>query len=635
MATRFTIESVFKAIDHLSAPVAKMQKNINSMTNRVNNNLKSVSHKMNSVGDGFKKGALYATASLGTISLALKDIITVGANFEQTLVNAAAKFPGEIKKGTEAFKMLENAARKTGAETEFSSSQAAEALNFLAMAGFNAESAVSALPGVVDLATAAQVDLATATDVASDSLGAFGLMTKDSTQLGKNLARVNDIIAKTTTSANTTVEAMFETIKEGAPVATAAGASMETFAALTGELANSGIKGGKAGTVLKNMFIRLQAPTGQAAKVIKRLGVELQDQNGKLRDMPEIIGQFNKATKDMSASQKAAALQAVFGMEAIAGVNVLMQSGEKRLKEYRGQLENAEGSAKNMAAMMRDTLTGDLKSLNSAVEGVKVSIFSMNNGPLREVTGRMTDWVRANGQLIASNIGEFLKMIIDNFESIVTWGKRIAIAIGVFIAFTTVLKTFILVMTAINLVMAMNPIGLLLIGIFALIAAFTALMQNLDGVEAFFNSFDGIIGTALTPIKLLISGLKKVRDFLGFGSNDIEVPEIKTPKMPDSEIKAKTIVRQSTPQIVTPDMTQFENFKSMQKMEFEKFKNQQMPSVTPQIVTPQEKISKQIQETTNNSNSSVEVTIKDESGKAEITKNESGNKVKLQSTGAF
>ncbi len=609
MAGRFSVEAVFKAVDRVSAPVSRMQNKVNKFTRSMENGLHRVNKKMDSLGDGIKKGAVAATAAFGTVSIAMADTIRTGATFEQTLVNAAAKFPGEVRKGTPAFKMLEDAARKTGASTEFSASQAAEALNFLAMAGFHAEAAVSALPGVVDLATAAQVDLATATDVASDSLGAFGLMTKDSVQLGKNLAAVNDLIAKTTTSANTTVELMFDTIKEGGPVATAAGASMQTFAALTGELANAGIKGGKAGTVLKNMFIRLQAPTGAAAKVIDRLGIKLTDQDGKMRDITEIIGQFNKATKDMGASQKAAALQAVFGMEAIAGVNVLMQSGEERLKAYRAQLEAAGGASSKMAATMRDTLQGRLKGLMSAIEGVKVSIFSMNEGPLSEVVDRMTAWVRANGELIASNIGNFLKMIIENFESIVTWGKRIGIALGVFIALTTLLKTFVLTMTAVNLVMAMNPIGLLVLGITALIAGFTALVVWIDDVAAGFDSLPGIVQVILAPINLLIKAIKWIKDNIG-AITDIEVPSV-------GDIGNKLAD-------VGSGIKSFFGFGDEDE-------TKPVKQTATQMVSPQERISRSIEE----KKTSAEVTITDRTGTAELTNSTMGSSLKLQQTGGF
>jgi TP901 family phage tail tape measure protein len=659
MAGRFSVEAVFKALDRVSAPVSRMQNNVNKMTRSMEAGLRGVNNRMNTLGDGIKKGALYATASLGTISVAMADIINTGAEFEQTLTNAAAKFPGEIKKGTPAFKMLEDAARKTGAATEFSASQAAEALNFLAMAGFNAKSATAALPGVVDLATAAQIDLATATDIASDSLGAFNLMSKDSAQLSTNLARVNDVLAKTATSANTTVALMFETIKEAGPVATSAGASIETFAALTGELANAGLKGGRAGTVLKNMFVRLQAPTGGAAKTIKALGLQLTNQDGSMRDIIDVIGQLNKATTSMTSSQKAAALQSIFGMEAISGVNVLMAAGTDKLDAYRKQLEAAKGSSKTMAAMMRDTFSGSIKSLNSAIEGVKISIFSMNSGPLKEVVDRMTDWVRANGDLIASKLGGFLKMIIDNLGTIVTWAKRIGIALGVFIALTSVLRTFVLVMTAVNLVMAMNPIGLIVLAIVAAIAAIAALIFWWDEVKAAMVSFgqaviDKVIGaftwlkemfTSLPgPVQVAIAAIAGPIGWL-VGAASLVMDNWEPIKQFFVDLWGGVVnTFKSAADMITGIVDHITGMASSVVDTVSSFgagaasffglgdeTPKAQAQLTGQMVSPQERIARNIEE----KRTSAEVTISDRTGTAQVANSTMGSSLKLQQTGGF
>ncbi|MCK5601860.1 phage tail tape measure protein, partial [Candidatus Pacearchaeota archaeon] len=213
MAKRFSIEAVFKAVDKMSAPVSRMQNRIGKFTRKMDRGLRKVNKSVGRFAQKMKKGALIVGASLAIIGAGLLNVINTGAQFDQTLVNAAAKFPGEIRKGTKEFILLEDAARQVGRTTEFTAIQSAEALNFLAMAGFNAEQSVKALPGVVDLATVAQSDLATATDIATDSLGAFGLMTKDAGKLGKNLARINDVIAKTSTTANTNIMQLFEAVK--------------------------------------------------------------------------------------------------------------------------------------------------------------------------------------------------------------------------------------------------------------------------------------------------------------------------------------------------------------------------------------------------------------------------------------
>ena len=139
------------------------------------------------------------------------------------------------------------------------------------MAGFNAEQAMKMLPGITSLATVANVDLARATDIASDALGAFNLMTNDTVQLQKNLNRVNDVSAKTTTMFNTDLNALFESVKAGASTFTAAGQSMESFNALVGVMSNAGVKGSESGTSLRNVMLRLADPTKETADVLKKI----------------------------------------------------------------------------------------------------------------------------------------------------------------------------------------------------------------------------------------------------------------------------------------------------------------------------------------------------------------------------
>ena len=644
MAGRFSVEAVFKAVDKMTAPISRMQNRVGRFTRNMGRGFDRLNRNVDRFAAGVRKGALAVTAGLALTTGAMASVIGTGADFEQTLVSAAAKFPGEIRRGTEAFQVLEQAARRTGATTEFSASEAAGALNFLAMAGFDAESAVAALPGVVDLATAAQIDLATATDVASDSLGAFGLMSKDATQLGTNLARVNDVIAKTTTSSNTTVERLFDTIREGAPVATSAGASLETFAALAGELANSGIKGGQAGTVLKNMFVRLQAPTGAAARVLNRLGIQTKDASGNMLDIVDILGQFNDATKNMGSTQKAAALQAVFGMEAIAGVNILLESGTDRLNEYRTELEGASGASSTMASVMRDTLQGRLNSLKSAVEGVKISIFTMTSGPLSDAIDKMTEWVRVNEKVIASSIGEFLANIINNFESIVKWAKRIGIGLAVFFTLAAILKTLVLVMTAVNLVMAANPIVLIVLGIMALIAAVAAVIIWWDELtEAFLNSgkamdvivagialLTGPIGWLIGAASLIFKHWDPIKAFFGdlWGGvvNIFNGALDKITGIVDL-VKGKAAAIVDTISSIGSGVASFFGFGGDDEEET----NQ--GATGPQIVSPQDRVARSIEE--QRSTSTAEVTIRDETGRAEITGGQLGPGLTLANSGAF
>ncbi len=614
MAKRFSIETVFGAVDKITAPVARMQSRVGKFTRSMERGLRRVSGATKKVGAAIKSASLVASGAILATGAALLDVIKTGAQFEETIVGAAAKFPGEIRKGTAAFKELSDAAKLTGKTTEFSASEAAAGLNFLAMAGFDAKSAIAALPGVVNLATAAGIELGQATDIASDSLGAFGLATKDAAQLGKNLARVNDVIAKTTTGANTNVEQMFEAIAEGAPIATAAGASVETFAALVGKLADAGIKGGKAGTTLKNVFLRLSAPVPKAAKALEKYGIVTKDADGNLRDVVDILGDMDKALGGLGTAERAEVLDKIFGKIPIAGVNVLLKTGTENINSFRKGLENAEGSSKTLADTMRDTVVGSFKSLMSSIEGVKISIFEMSSGPLKEVIDSMTEWVRANEGLISSKIGGFLKFLITNFSEIVSWAKKIAIGLAIFATIGIILKGFILVMTAVNLVMLLNPIGLIVLGIVALIAGITA---AIIWVDQFTDAF-----------KVLGNVVDSVKGFFGFGD---ELPK---------EIKGPKVVFDKNSKI--PDMSATDKVFSDQVRglqggggeEAEREREQRIAEIkAAAIITPAERITRSIQETSETNKS--EVTILTPGGQAEVTGGKLPSGITLQPSGSL
>jgi TP901 family phage tail tape measure protein len=418
MAKRFTVEAIFKGIDKISAPMSRMHQRLNRFTSSVGYGFSALASKASSIISPLKKIGFVAAGVATGYSAAMISAISDGAKFEKSLVSAAVKFPGEITKGSKAFQLLEEAARKVGSTTEFSASQAADALNFLAMAGFSAESAISVLPKVVDLATAANVDLATATDIASDSLGAFGLMSKDAEKISSNLSRVNDLFARTTTRSNTTMQALFETIKDGAPVAITAGASMEAFAAMAGRLADAGIKGTQAGTTLKNIFLSLAAPSATASKLFKKLGVDISKSNGDMRNITDIIDDLSRSLDGLGTTQKSAILEGIFGRIPIAGVNVLLKTGSQNLKDFTNEIENSSGASRRMSTIMRNTIIGRMQSLKSAIESVKISIFSLNEGPLAKAIESFTNLVRVNEEVIAKNVGGFLAKILNNLAKI-------------------------------------------------------------------------------------------------------------------------------------------------------------------------------------------------------------------------
>ena len=571
MAGRFSVEAVFKAVDKVTAPVSRMQNRVGKFTRTASRGFARLNRVVGKFGQGLKKGAAIAGASLLAFGAIMVNLIGVGAAFGRAIGAAAAKFPDKIKRGTKAFKELEETARRVGATTEFTATQAAEGLNFLAKAGFTAAFSMKALPDIVDFATAAELDFAEAADIASDAIGAFGLDSDDLGKKMKGLRRVMDVMSLTANSTNVSVSELFESVKDGAPIATAAGVSIETFAATMGFLASNGIKAAKAGTAAKNITLALVGVGNKAAKTFKRLGISLQDSNGDARDQFDVLDELRSKLAEFGTVKRLAVMEAIFGKIPLAAASKLLTDSGKSVRGLRIELEKAGGSSKRTAAFIRDDVKGSIDGLNSAIDGVKISIFSLNEGPLKDAIDKMTDWVRANEAMIATGIGNFLLLIINNMGQIVTVMGQIGKGIAAFIALSLALKGIAVIIGIINLLMAANPIVL---GIMAAVAAVAFLTGALDPVIDILDSIGSGISSA-------ISAVSSIGNIFGDDGDD---------------------------------------------------KNKQ-GATGPQIVSPQDRVARSIEEQRTTSTS--EVTIKDETGRAEVTGGKMGAGLTLQPSGTF
>lgn len=491
MASRFSIEAVFKAIDKVTAPVRRMQNRVGKFTRSMQRAFVKLGRTVSKLATGIKRMAVVGTAAFVGMGFALGNLITTGADFGRAIGSAAAKFPDKIKRGTKEFRELEKAARDVGATTEFTATQAAKGLNFLAKAGFSAKFSTKALADIVDFATASEIELAEAADIASDALGAFGLDSKDVTKKMAGMQRVMDVMSSTANSTNTSVAELFEAMKKGGPISVTAGSNIETFSAIMGTLASNGIKAAQAGTASKNVTLALAGVGNKAAKTFKRLGINLQDSTGGMRDQLDVLDDLRTKLKDVGEKRKVGIIAAIFGKIPIASAAILLSDTGKEVRSLRSDLEKTGGSSKRTAAFIRDDVKGSLDGLISAVEGVKISIFSLNEGPLKEVIDSMTNWIRENEKLIASTIGEFLLLVFNNLDKIATAIKQIGIGIAALVALNLVFQAIAATLGIINVIMAANPIVL---GIMAAVAAVALLSGALDPIIEVLSS----IGTGVS-----------------------------------------------------------------------------------------------------------------------------------------
>ena len=357
------------------------------------------------VESSFKNALSQATKGLGTITKTVASAtaaaaaavgamgvaaINTGREFEGAMSQVAATMliDKTTAEGQKAFETLENAARECGASTAFSATEAAEALNYLALAGYDADKAATALPTVLKLAGAGAMDLARASDMVTDSMSALGIEATEA-----NLTQFSDQLAQTASKANTSVSQLGEAILTvGGTAKGLAGGTTELNTAL-GILADNGLKGAEGGTHLRNIILSLQNPTDNAAAAMKSLGVDVYDSEGKMRGLNNVFKDLQGAMEGMSNAQKDTILSTLFNKTDLTAANAMLANCTDRFDELSAAVENSAGACENMYSIQLDNLNGDISILKSGLADLGISIYKDLNGPLREMTQLATNMV--------------------------------------------------------------------------------------------------------------------------------------------------------------------------------------------------------------------------------------------------
>lgn len=337
---------------------------------------------------GAKAGFGNAVATAGMLAAPLYGVIETAAKFEASM----SKVQAITRANSDEIGRLTAEARRLGETTQFSAQQSAEAMSYLGMAGWNTEQIIAGMPGLLALAAAGGTDLARTADIVSDDLTAFGLAADQAGHMA-------DVFAVTATRTNTNVEMIGETMKYAAPVARAFGASMEETAALTGIMANAGVKASQAGTSLRAGFMRLAGPPKKASKAMDELGISLSDLSAQQAetsaalsslgiDMDSIAGEgahkmaavltkLRDKMQGLTDEEKLAYMQIIFGTEAATGWLNVLDAGPEVFNDLVAQMENCDGEAEKMAEVMLNNAKGSIVQLQSAVEGAAISIGTL------------------------------------------------------------------------------------------------------------------------------------------------------------------------------------------------------------------------------------------------------------------
>lgn len=353
-----------------------------------------------------------AAAIMGQVKDFAADSIELGKNYTSVMSEVAAISGAS----SSDLAMMEDTARQYGATTVFSASEAAEALKYMSLAGWDAQQSTSALGGVLNLAAASSMGLGEASDMVTDYLSAFGMEASQSTYFA-------DMLAYAQSNSNTTAAQLGEAYKNAAANMHAAGQDVETTTSLLEAMANQGRKGSEAGTTLGAMMRDITAKMDDGAIKIGETSIAVQDASGNFRDMTDILTEVGEATEGMGSAQRAAALSSVFTDDSIKGVNMVLAEGMDKVAGYEESLRSATGASEDMAETMNDNLSGDLANMNSAYEEMQLQVFEAMEEPLREGTQwitsdiipTLTSWVpEAFGTLAGgiSKVGNALSPLV-------------------------------------------------------------------------------------------------------------------------------------------------------------------------------------------------------------------------------
>ena len=437
--------------------------------------------KLQDVGgriEGVGKKLMPVSAAVTGIGVAS---VKTAADFESGMSKVAA-ISGAAGDDLDA---LSKKAREMGAKTKFSASEAASAMEYMAMAGWKTEDMLSGIEGVMNLAAASGEDLATTSDIVTDALTAFGLTAQDSGHFA-------DVLAAASSNANTNVSMMGETFKYCAPIAGALGFSVEDTAEAIGLMANAGIKGSQAGTALRTIMNNLSGEVKICGENIGEVEIATTNADGSMRELSDILSDCRDAFAGLSESEKVAAAESLVGKNAMSGFLALMNAGEADINKLSGAIENCDGTAQKMADTMNDNLEGQLTILKSQLQELAISFGEILLPAIKNIVGCIQKFVD-----VLNSLPDGVKETIVTIALIAAALGPVLIIVGKIITAVGTIMTIVpkvvgvingvkAAFAALNMTMLANPIVLIIAAIAALVAAFIYLWNTNEDFRQFW-----------------------------------------------------------------------------------------------------------------------------------------------------
>ncbi|MED4061707.1 phage tail tape measure protein [Priestia megaterium] len=497
-----TVAGIEKDIRNYSSSLNELESEANGAEGEIdelNDSLEETDDAANEASDGFTvmKGALANLVADG-IRLAIsalkdfaKETINVGKEFDSSMSQVAAVSGASA----DELQALRDKAKEMGETTVFSASDAADAFNYMAMAGWGTEDMLNGIDGVLALAAASGTDLATTSDIVTDALTAMGYSAGDAGHLA-------DVMAAASSNANTNVEMMGGTFRYVAPVVGALGYNMEDTAVAIGLMANSGIKAEQAGTSLRSILTRLAAPPAECADAMDALGLSITNADGTMKPLNQVITEMQDAFSGLGEAEQAEMAKKLAGTEAMSGLLAIVNAAPADMQKLTDAVNNSSGAAEEMSRIMQDNLGGDLTQLGSKLEGVQIALYEKFEPALRA------------GVAALSSLLDVVNWVVDHSAEFIAGLVAMGTAVATYVAYTTALKVMKdgwmaleVVQKAVtaaqwlmNAAMNANPIGIVIAVIAALVAAFITLWNTSEEFRNFWIGLWEAIKTAVQPV---------------------------------------------------------------------------------------------------------------------------------------
>ncbi len=492
------------------ARVSTQQAKLSAVKSRYESGQKLAAGARNAgmAGTGLAMSGLYAESRF----------IAPGIGFDKQMSGTQAILG--LDKGDAKLAAIRQQARDIGATTAFSPGDVARTQTTLARSGYKADDVLAATGSTVNLSLAAGVDIAEAADIITNMQSAFNLPTTE-------IQRVADVMTKGFTSSNTGLVELGEAMKYVAPIAEAAGASIESTTSMLGVLADNGIKGSMAGTGASAIFNRLQAPMGKAVDAIAELGVKTRDSKGNMLPVEGILKDIHTsfAKNKLGTAEQGEYLKVIFGEEAMKGaIKLVAAAGDGSLDNKRREIQNSAGTTELIAKIQTDNLDGDLKNLQSAWEDLQIEVFEKQDSALRQLTTTATDWIstvaawtKANPELTKTlfTVVTAALSIIGVLGGIGLIARPVIAGINAIIAAASLLGTVFTVAGS-AIVTALGAITLPVVAVAAAVVAGALLIRKYwEPVSAFFGGVIEGLMSAFAPVGEMFAPLAPIFDGLG------------------------------------------------------------------------------------------------------------------------